>query len=337
MKFDYSTVIFENSRDAILVHSPDTTILDANRAACELMGCAREELIGRRIADIEGTYRPLEGKQVVDRRTRGYIVFERVIVRKDGTRIPVEVSNSFMIADGQEVIIAILRDLRDWYGAKKDLMDSEEWFRTFVEQSMDAILLVDNQGLVREWNRAMESISGIKKADVLGSPVWEAMDRLGIAQGAYPGINAQNNKERVEQAFRTGESYFFNRVQEYEFLNLKGEKRAVRQVIFPIKRRNELWAGCIIQDNNEVKRKQAELENSEAHLRAILDNVQTGIIVVDPVNHSIVDANPAAVAMFCAPKEAIMGSVCHNFICPADVENARSRTCTRRSNARRGR
>ena len=319
MKFDYSTVIFENSRDAILVHSPDTTILDANRAACELMGCAREELIGRRIADIEGTYRPLEGKQVVDRRTRGYIVFERVIVRKDGTRIPVEVSNSFMIADGQEVIIAILRDLRDWYGAKKDLMDSEEWFRTFVEQSMDAILLVDNQGLVREWNRAMESISGIKKADVLGSPVWEAMDRLGIAQGAYPGINAQNNKERVEQAFRTGESYFFNRVQEYEFLNLKGEKRAVRQVIFPIKRRNELWAGCIIQDNNEVKRKQAELENSEAHLRAILDNVQTGIIVVDPVNHSIVDANPAAVAMFCAPKEAIMGSVCHNFICPADV------------------
>jgi PAS domain S-box-containing protein len=319
MKFDYSTVIFENSRDAILVHSPDTTILDANRAACELMGCAREELIGRRIADIEGTFRPLDGKQVDDRRTRGYIVFERVIVRKDGTRIPVEVSNSFMIADGQEVIIAILRDLRDWYGAKKDLMDSEERFRTFVEQSMDAILLVDNQGLVREWNRAMESISGIKKADVLGSPVWDVMDRLGIAQGAYPGVNAQNNRERVEQALRTGESYFFNRVQEYEFLNLKGERRSVRQVIFPIKRRNELWAGCIIQDNNVVKRKQAELENSEAHLRAILDNVQTGIIMVDPVNHSIVDANPAAVAMFGAPKEAIMGSVCHNFICPADV------------------
>jgi PAS domain S-box-containing protein len=301
------------------VHSLDTTILDANQAACDLFGQTREELVGSKIADFPESHIPLDEGKIQELKTSGYIVFERVIVRKDGVRIPVEVSNSSMISDGEEIIIAILRDLRDWYGSKKDLMDSEERFRTFVEQSMDAILLVDDNGLIKEWNQAMENISGMKKADVLGTPIWAAMDRLGIAQGTYPGIKAQTNEERVKQALSTGESYFFGRVQEYEFQNLKGERRSVRQVIFPIKRRNELWAGCIIQDNNEVKRRQLALENSETHLRAILDNVQTGIIVVDPVNHTIVDANPAAVAMFGAPKESILGSICHNFICSADV------------------
>ena len=48
---DYSKAIFENSNDAMLVHNSDTTILDANNAAGELLGYRREDLIGLRIAD----------------------------------------------------------------------------------------------------------------------------------------------------------------------------------------------------------------------------------------------------------------------------------------------
>ena len=43
---DYSRAIFENSRDAIIVHRKDTTILDANQAACDLLGYKLEDLIG---------------------------------------------------------------------------------------------------------------------------------------------------------------------------------------------------------------------------------------------------------------------------------------------------
>ena len=224
MRIDYSQVIFENSRDAILVHSLDTTILDANQAACDLFGYAKEELVGNKIADFPESHIPLDEGKAQELKASGYIVFERVIVRKDGVRIPVEVSNSSMISEGEEIIIAILRDLRDWYGSKKDLMDSEERFRTLVEQSMDAVLPVDDKGLIKERNHAMENISGMRKADILGSPIWVAMDRLGIAQGTYPGIKARTNEERVKLALSTGESYFFGRVQEYEFQNLKGEK-----------------------------------------------------------------------------------------------------------------
>ncbi len=88
MRIDYSQVIFENSRDAILVHSLDTTILDANQAACDLFGYAREELVGSKIADFPESHIPLDEGKAQELKASGYIVFERVIVRKDGVRIP---------------------------------------------------------------------------------------------------------------------------------------------------------------------------------------------------------------------------------------------------------
>jgi diguanylate cyclase (GGDEF)-like protein/PAS domain S-box-containing protein len=57
------------------------------------------------------------------------------------------------------------------------------------------------------------------------------------------------------------------------------------------------------------------LRESESGLQTILDNVQTGVLIVDPETHVIVDANPVAVGMFGAPKDQIVGSECSRLIC----------------------
>lgn len=54
-----------------------------------------------------------------------------------------------------------------------------------------------------------------------------------------------------------------------------------------------------------------------AYARAILDSVQAGIILVDPVTRIIVDANPVAAAIVGLPAGEIVGQVCHQFVCPA--------------------
>ncbi len=46
------------------------------------------------------------------------------------------------------------------FRVKNVLVDSEERFRTFVEQSMGGILLVDEEGAIREWNQDL-TIPGI--------------------------------------------------------------------------------------------------------------------------------------------------------------------------------
>ncbi|MHC4535371.1 MAG: PAS domain-containing hybrid sensor histidine kinase/response regulator [Planctomycetota bacterium] len=55
---------------------------------------------------------------------------------------------------------------------------------------------------------------------------------------------------------------------------------------------------------------------SEERLKAIMDNIQTGIILVDAETHIIIDANPAAAEMIGTVKDKIVGSVCKDYICP---------------------
>ena len=57
------------------------------------------------------------------------------------------------------------------------------------------------------------------------------------------------------------------------------------------------------------------LRESESGLQTILDNVQTGVLIVDPETHVIVDANPVAIGLIGAPKEEIIGSECNRFVC----------------------
>ncbi len=60
------------------------------------------------------------------------------------------------------------------------------------------------------------------------------------------------------------------------------------------------------------------LRESREQLQTILDTVQTGVIIIEAETRTITDANPAALALIGAPRETVIGQVCHQFICPAD-------------------
>jgi PAS domain S-box-containing protein len=53
------------------------------------------------------------------------------------------------------------------------LMNSEEKYRSIIEQSKDGIVLTDNAGIVISWNSSFSSLTGISEADALGKPLWE--------------------------------------------------------------------------------------------------------------------------------------------------------------------
>jgi PAS domain S-box-containing protein len=65
------------------------------------------------------------------------------------------------------------------------------------------------------------------------------------------------------------------------------------------------------------RKAEAALRESEVRLKTVLDTIQAGIVVIDPETHVIVGVNAAAGRMFGAPREEILGTVCHERICPA--------------------
>lgn len=52
-------------------------------------------------------------------------------------------------------------------------------------------------------------------------------------------------------------------------------------------------------------------------LHEIFEKIQTGVVVIDPVSHLILDINPNALALTGRSKEEMIGNICHQFICPA--------------------
>ncbi len=62
-----------------------------------------------------------------------------------------------------------------------------------------------------------------------------------------------------------------------------------------------------------------ELHQMRDRLQALFEGVETGILVIDPATHRIVDANPVALSLVGAPQEKIVGAVCHRFVCPAET------------------
>ncbi|OPY44342.1 MAG: hypothetical protein A4E42_01040 [Methanoregulaceae archaeon PtaU1.Bin222] len=52
-------------------------------------------------------------------------------------------------------------------------------------------------------------------------------------------------------------------------------------------------------------------------LHEIFEKIQTGIVIIDPVTHTILDINPNALSLIGRAREDIIGRVCHQCICPA--------------------
>jgi diguanylate cyclase (GGDEF)-like protein/PAS domain S-box-containing protein len=63
---------------------------------------------------------------------------------------------------------------------------------------------------------------------------------------------------------------------------------------------------------------EVKLRDSETYLKAITENIQAGLIIIDAENHQIIDVNKVAVDLIGVPKEEIIGKECHQYICPAE-------------------
>jgi len=63
-----------------------------------------------------------------------------------------------------------------------------------------------------------------------------------------------------------------------------------------------------------------KLRESEQQFRTILDNIRTGIVIVELKKREIVYVNPTAAEMVGSPTEDIIGRKCHDVLCPTDED-----------------
>jgi PAS domain S-box-containing protein len=83
---------------------------------------------------------------------------------------------------------------------------------------------------------------------------------------------------------------------------------------------NQVFIGTVgvIRDISSRREMERALRSNEIRLKAIFENAQAGIFLVDAETRKIEDINPAAARACGFPREKIVGSVCHQYLCPTE-------------------
>jgi len=107
--------LFEQANDAIFVNRLDDKIIDVNRRACEMLGYTRKELLTMYVPDLQAPeLRGPRGSAIKrELEQHGGTPFETTDIRRDGTRVPVEVSTSRLTSREGEHVLSIVRDITE--------------------------------------------------------------------------------------------------------------------------------------------------------------------------------------------------------------------------------
>jgi len=161
--------IFDRAQDAIFIETPEGRILDANEAAVDMLGYSREELLEMEVADLLPAELAAGLSPTIRPETvAGRIYIETENVRKDGTRVPVEVGNTLVEIGGEKRVIAILRDISDRKRAEDELRRSEARFKNILLHAPLAIQGYRIDGTVVYWNRESERVYGYAAEEAVG-------------------------------------------------------------------------------------------------------------------------------------------------------------------------
>ena len=119
--------LIDNASDAIFLADPQGNLIETNQKAEILSGYTRDELMGLHMSEIH----PPEALEAAQNHFRNVIqnnfspTLESVVLRKDGSHLPVEITGSLIELDGEQIAQGIFRDISERVQLEAERQQSE--------------------------------------------------------------------------------------------------------------------------------------------------------------------------------------------------------------------
>jgi PAS domain S-box-containing protein len=155
---------------------PDARILNVNEAACRMLEYTRDELTTMTVHDIDPTFPPeLWSAHWEELKQKGSMTFESKYWSRTGRVLDIESTVNYLQYEGKEYNCAIMRDFGERKRANASLRQSEERYRSLVDNAPIGIF-VNEAGRFVYANQEMQRILKATSAEqLLGTPV---LDRI---------------------------------------------------------------------------------------------------------------------------------------------------------------
>ena len=147
----WQEAIFEGSRDAVFISDADSRFVTVNRAACELTGHSKQELLRMRIPDLHkekdlAAYNLYHGRIMAGEE----IVSEAKILRKDGTNVDTEFNNRCVKISGRTYMHTVAREITE----RKKTEEQIAKLAKFPAEDPYPVLRISGYGTVVYSNKA---------------------------------------------------------------------------------------------------------------------------------------------------------------------------------------
>ncbi|OGU16319.1 MAG: hypothetical protein A2X61_05245, partial [Ignavibacteria bacterium GWB2_35_12] len=157
-------------------------------------------------------------------------------------------------------LLGFSEDITEKKVSEEDLRASEEKFRSMFEQSLDGLLLMNEQGKIIECNQAAENILGFKFEQINGRPIYDLLFNVSPAEMKNPDVY-ENLKNSFISYFETGIYPWEKKWVERNIELTDGTKRVITTLVFPIKTVNRVIFCEILDDITERKKAEEEINN----------------------------------------------------------------------------
>ncbi|WP_321506955.1 PAS domain S-box protein [uncultured Methanoregula sp.] len=165
----YSALFHKNHSVSILI-DPDTGIIvDANAAACTYYGYRYEQITKMGIFEINRLNKKKVLHDLARAKNQKEKHFNSIHYLASGEQRFVEVYSGPIKGKGKLLLYSVIHDITDRRQAEQALRDSENKLSAIVRGSPIPQFVIDKNHTVIQWNKALESYSGIPAKDVIGT------------------------------------------------------------------------------------------------------------------------------------------------------------------------
>jgi PAS domain S-box-containing protein len=306
-------LLFDTSLNGITFTDMEGRFLEVNQAYLDLTGYSMQELKQLTYHDITPKkWQTLENEihesQVL---TRGYSdEYEKEIIRKDGIINPVNI-RTWLIPDelGEPLhIVAVVQDITEKKRVEKELRESEEKYRSFVESFQGISFKGFHDFSADFFTGKVEETTGYTEKDFNSGKI--RYDELIVSE------DAQDILESIDEFMSSSR---ITDQREYRIKDKNGKIHWIQENIQKIDP-NDISLGVYGTLVDITKRKKAvqALKESEERFRALVENLHIIVQIVDSYGN-ISYLNPAVEQILGYKPEELIGETSIKIVHPDDI------------------